>query len=202
MDLTYRIAHSITRALVSSFYHFRIIGSEHMDFTGGAILASNHISFLDPLIVGQAVDQSIHYFARKTLFSHPLAGKILRAWGTIPIDRERPDAASLKTTIRLLRRGERVLMFPEGTRSTEGQLLNAEAGIGLFIAKTGAPVLPIRLYGTYQALPRGAHFLRPAQITMVVGQLYQPEISKEANNREVYQQLADEVMLRIQSLTC
>jgi 1-acyl-sn-glycerol-3-phosphate acyltransferase len=80
--------------------------------------------------------------------------------------------------------------------------LKAEAGIGLFIAKTGAPVLPIRLYGTHNALPRGAYFLRPARITMVVGQLYQPEIPKEANNREGYQQLADEVMLRIQSLTC
>ncbi|MCA1964523.1 MAG: 1-acyl-sn-glycerol-3-phosphate acyltransferase, partial [Prosthecobacter sp.] len=151
---------------------------------------------------GQAFDEPIHYFARKTLFDHPLAGRILRQWQAIPIDRDRPDTASLKTTIRLLKSGKKVLMFPEGTRSPDGNLLPAEAGVGLFLAKTGAPVLPVRLFGTYEAFPRGAKCLRPASVTLAVGKLYQPEIPVgRAHDRELYQQLADEVMQRIGALT-
>jgi 1-acyl-sn-glycerol-3-phosphate acyltransferase len=127
---------------------------------------------------------------------------ILREWQVIPVDLEKPDTASLKTTMRLLRSGEKIVMFPEGTRSFDGKLQKAEPGIGLFLAKTGAPVLPIRLFGTFEAYPRKAKFLRRAQITLVVGQRYQPDLSAAAEQgRDLYQTLADEVMLRIGGLT-
>lgn len=77
-----------------------------MRFDGAAIIASNHLSFLDPPFIGQAFDETIYSFARKTLFDHPLAGKILRQWQAIPVDRDKPDTASLKATIRLLKSGK------------------------------------------------------------------------------------------------
>ncbi len=127
---------------------------------------------------------------------------ILREWQVIPVDLEKPDTASLKTTMRLLRSGEKIVMFPEGTRSFDGKLQKAEPGIGLFLAKTGAPVLPIRLFGTFEAYPRNAKFLRRAQITLVVGQRYQPDLTAAAEQgRDLYQTLADEVMQRIGGLT-
>jgi 1-acyl-sn-glycerol-3-phosphate acyltransferase len=117
------------------------------------------------------------------------------------VDRDKPDAASLKATIRLLREGKKVLMFPEGTRSLDGVPHSAEAGVGLFVAKSKAPVLPVRLFGTYEAFPRNARGLRPAKVTLVVGDLWQPdEKSYAMTGKELYQALADEVMHRIAEL--
>ncbi|MFN7565246.1 MAG: lysophospholipid acyltransferase family protein [Prosthecobacter sp.] len=180
---------------------FRVIGAERLQVPGPALIACNHVSFLDPPFVGQAFDEAIHYFARKTLFDHPLAGWVLRRWQAIPIDRDKPDASSLKQTIRLLREGKKVLIFPEGTRSPTGGLQSAEAGVGLFIAKSQAPVLPVRLFGTYECFPRGSWFIKPAKVTLVVGAPWQPDLAtyKEAG-RERYQELANDVMKRIGEL--
>jgi 1-acyl-sn-glycerol-3-phosphate acyltransferase len=200
MNLTYWLGHTFFRTFARGFYDFRIVGSENMHFDGPAIIAANHVSFLDPPFIGQAFDETIYSFARKTLFDHPLAGKILRQWQAIPVDRDKPDTASLKATIRLLKSGKKILMFPEGTRSHDGKLQKAEPGVGLFLAKTGAPVLPVRLYGTFEAYPRNAKFLRPAQVTLVIGQKYQPDLTS-THSRDLYQTLADEVMQRIAGLT-
>lgn len=201
MHFAYKIGHVLFRALARGFFDFRVIGAEKLNFEGAALIASNHVSFLDPPFIGQAFDEALYFFARKTLFDHPLAGRILTAWQTIPIDQDKPDASSLKATIRLLKSGKKVLIFPEGTRSAEGALLKAEAGVGLFIAKSGAPVLPVRIFGTYEAFPRGAKFPRPVQITLVVGDLYYPEINRvAAKGRDLYQALADEVMEKIDDL--
>lgn len=202
MNLSYWLGHRFFRELARGLFDFQTIGAEKLRFPGPALIACNHVSFLDPPFVGQAFDEAIHYFARKTLFDHPLAGAILRSWQTIPIDRDKPDAASLKATIRLLRAGKKVLIFPEGTRSPDGGLQSAEAGVGLFIAKGGAPVLPVRIFGTYDAYPRGAKTLRPARITLVVGDRWQPDLeSYPQTGKDLYQALADEVMQRIAGLT-
>jgi len=200
MNLTYWLGHTFFRNFARGFYDFSIVGSENMKFDGASIIACNHVSFLDPPIVGQAFDETIYSFARKTLFDHPIGGRILRQWQAIPVDRDKPDTASLKSTMRLLKTGKKILMFPEGTRSHDGKLQKAEAGIGFFLAKTAAPVLPVRLYGTYEACPRKAKFLHRAKITLVVGQKYQPDIHAN-HDRALYQSLSDEVMQQIASLT-
>jgi 1-acyl-sn-glycerol-3-phosphate acyltransferase len=201
MHLSYWIGHRLFRAVARGLYDFRIVGAENLRFAGSAIVAANHVSFLDPPFIGQAFDEPLYFFARKTLFDHPLAGWLLKEWQSIPIDRDKPDTASLKATIRLLKSGKKVLMFPEGTRSPDGSLQPAEAGVGLFLAKTGAPVLPVRIFGSYEAYPRGAKFLRPSSITLVVGRKYQPELPAGVpHTRELYQTLADDVMQRISAL--
>ncbi|MES2596479.1 MAG: lysophospholipid acyltransferase family protein [Verrucomicrobiota bacterium] len=202
MHFSYWLGHSIFRTVARGLYDFRIVGAENLRFEGSAIIAANHVSFLDPPFIGQAFDEPLYFFARKSLFDHPLAGKVLREWQAIPIDRDKPDTASLKATIRLLKTGKKVLMFPEGTRSPDGLPQKAEAGVGLFLAKTGAPVLPVRIFGSYEAYPRGAKFLHPAQITLVVGKKYQPDLTASATTgRDLYQTLADDVMQRITGLT-
>ncbi|MBV6499828.1 MAG: 1-acyl-sn-glycerol-3-phosphate acyltransferase [Prosthecobacter sp.] len=201
MHLSYWIGHRLFRAVARGLYDFRIVGAENLRFAGSAIVAANHVSFLDPPFIGQAFDEPLYFFARKTLFDHPLAGWLLKEWQSIPIDRDKPDTASLKATIRLLKSGKKVLMFPEGTRSPDGSLQPAEAGVGLFLAKTGAPVLPVRIFGTYEAYPRGAKFIRPSSVTLVVGRKYQPELPAGVpHTRELYQTLADDVMQRISAL--
>ncbi len=202
MNLSYRIGHTIFRAVARSFYDFRVIGEENLKLAGPALIVANHVSFLDPPFIGQAFDEPLYFFARKSLFDHPMAGKLLRSWQTIPVDKDKPDASSLKSTIRLLKSGKKILMFPEGTRSLDGKPQKAEAGVGLFIAKSSAPVLPVRIYGSYEAYPRGAKFLRPARIRLVVGKPYQPDLkAHRQEGRDLYQALADEVMERISELT-
>ncbi len=202
MNFSYWLGSRFFSELARGLYDYRVIGAEKLQFSGPALIASNHDSFLDPPFVGHAFDEAIHYFARKSLFDHPLVGKVLRSWQAIPIDRDKPDASSLKATIRLLRDGKKVLIFPEGTRSPDGKLQKAEAGVGLFIAKGGAPVLPVRIFGTYEAYPRGAKTLRPARVTVVIGDLWQPDLPSYAQTGiNLYQTLADEVMHRIAELT-
>lgn len=202
MTLSYRLGHLFFRGFSRALYDFRVIGAENMKFNGPALIVANHVSFLDPLLIGQAFDEPLYFFARKTLFNHPLMGRLLRSWQTIPVDRDKPDASSLKQTIRLLKSGKKVLMFPEGTRSHDDQLQKAEAGVGLFIAKSKAPVLPVRIHGTFEAFPRGAKFIRQAQVTLVVGEPYLPNLKTQAaEGRDLYQALADEVMERIGALT-
>jgi|UniRef100_UPI0037842E7C 1-acyl-sn-glycerol-3-phosphate acyltransferase len=202
MNFSYWLGYRFFSELARGLYDYRVIGAEKLQFSGPALIASNHDSFLDPPFVGQAFDEAIHYFARKSLFDHPLVGKVLRSWQAIPIDRDKPDASSLKATIRLLRDGKKVLIFPEGTRSPDGKLQKAEAGVGLFIAKGGAPVLPVRIFGTHEAYPRGAKTLRPARVTVVIGDLWSPDLpSYTQTGKDLYQTLADEVMHRIAELT-
>ncbi|OYW74952.1 MAG: hypothetical protein B7Z37_15470 [Verrucomicrobia bacterium 12-59-8] len=201
MNFSYWLGHRLFGELVRGLFDFRVVGAEKLRFSGPAIIACNHVSFLDPPLVSIAFDEVVYSFARKTLFDHPLGGMILRSWQVQSVDRDKPDAGSLKATIRLLRAGRKVLMFPEGTRSYDGLPQSAEAGVGLFIAKGRAPVLPVRLFGAYEAYPRGARTLRPARITLVVGDLWQPDLkSYTETGRELYQTLADEVMHRITEL--
>jgi 1-acyl-sn-glycerol-3-phosphate acyltransferase len=139
MNLSYAIGKQLFSELAHGLFDFRIVNESGLHFDGPALICSNHASFLDPPFIGQAFPDAIHFFARKTLFNNPLVGKVLRSWQSIPIDRDKPDPSSLKTTIRLLKSGGRVLMFPEGTRTFDGNLLPAEPGVGLFIAKAAAP---------------------------------------------------------------
>lgn len=202
MNFSYWLGHCIFSELARGLFDYRVVGAEKLRFSGPAIVACNHVSFLDPPFVNIAFDEVVHSFARKTLFDNPVAGMILRSWEVQGVDRDKPDAASLKATIRLLRDGKKVLMFPEGTRSYDGVPNSAEAGVGLFIAKSRAPVLPVRLFGTYEAYPRGAKMLRPARVTLVVGDLWQPDLKNYSDSgRELYQSLADEVMRRIMELS-
>lgn len=202
MNFSYWLGRSLFGEFARGLFDYRVIGAEKLRFEGPAIIVCNHVSFLDPPLVSIAFDEVVHSFARKTLFDNPIGGMILRSWEVQAIDRDKPDAASLKATIRLLRGGKKVLMFPEGTRSHDGVPQPAEAGVGLFIAKSGAPVLPVRLFGAYEAYPRDAKTLRPAKITLVVGDLWRPDLNNYSETgRELYQTLADEVMRRITELS-
>ena len=202
MNLSYALAKQLFHELARGFFDFRVVHEAGLSFEGPALICSNHLSFLDPPFIGQAFPGAIHYFARKTLFNNPVAGAILRSWQSIPIDRDKPDPSSLKTTIRLLKGGGRVLMFPEGTRSPDGSLQGAEPGAGLFIAKAAVPVLPVRIFGTFEAYSRHHKLPQPARITLVVGELWRPDLEAihHLPLKQQYQMLADEVMARIGAL--
>ena len=194
MKTTYWIGYSIFRAAARAFFRYQVVGRDKLIQDGPVLIASNHESFLDPPLVGVAYDGAVHYLARKTLFKG-LTKWLYPRWNAIPVDQEAPDMSSLKKIIKILRSGERVVVFPEGARTLSGELQEGAAGVGLIAAKSRALIQPVRIFGAYKALPRGSGRLRFHPITVVVGdpiRLTDEEL--RAKGRGGYQAISDRIM--------
>lgn len=188
-------------AAFRSVFGLRIIGRENLITDGPVLVASNHQSFLDPPLIGNLYQTEMVFLARKTLFTGFFKW-LYPQWNAIPVDQERPDMASLKTIIRKLKEGHRVLVFPEGARTLDGSLGQAAPGIGLIAAKSGAVIQPVRISGARDALPRGSSRIRFARITVSVGpaiRLSDGEL-KAASGKEGYDQIAKRIMAAIGDL--
>lgn len=184
------------------FFDYRVVGADHLKGLGPCLIVSNHVSYFDPPLIGIAFEESIHFLARKTLFRNPVIGWLFRKWQAVPVDQDRPDPGSLKTMIRLLRQGRKVIVFPEGSRSLDGGLGPAQAGIGLILAKVGVPVLPVRIFGAYEALPRHRKLPQPSSITLAIGKPWQIDLTAyPETGKDLYQRLANESMAQIAELT-
>ncbi|MDD5351010.1 MAG: lysophospholipid acyltransferase family protein [Chthoniobacteraceae bacterium] len=194
MNPLYQLGHSLFKFVGSTFFSFRVVHPEWMIDEGPAILAMNHQSFLDPPMAGITCERELYTLARDTLFKAPLMGKILPKINVLPVDPKGGDSAALKTTVRILRQGYATLIFPEGTRSPDGRLQRAQPGVGLIIAKTLAPVVPMRIFGSYEALPRNGKCFQASPITVVLGKPLYFTKADLTGGREVYQNLADRVM--------
>ena len=163
---------------------------------GPVILAANHQSFLDPPLAGSASNRAIYYLARRTLLDGWFLGWILPKLNVVPVDSESgKDRTALKALIRILRAGQGTLVFPEGQRTPDGKLQQAQPGLGLVIAKTLAPVVPIRIFGTYEAWPLHKKLPRSGRVTVVVGEpIFFTQADVGTGGKEVYQRLSERVM--------
>jgi 1-acyl-sn-glycerol-3-phosphate acyltransferase len=203
----YRFCRFLFRVYFRLYHRGRVWHRDRLPDTGAFILAGNHVSFLDPPFFGLACRREAYYMARDTLFRHPVANWILTSWNCVPIDRNRGDIGALRTMLRLLGEGKAVLMFPEGTRSPDGRLQEARAGIGMIVAKARAPVLPMRILGTERALPRGAALPRPARVDIVFGEpLHYPfpanlDELRGDELKALYLEIGREIMRRIAALS-
>lgn len=129
------------------------MGGANIPRSGGVILAPNHISYADPPAVGCAMSRQVHFMAKEELFKPALMGKIITAVGSFPVKRATADRKAIRQALGLLKSGEVVCIFPEGTRGTGGVLQEAELGIGLIALKSGVPVVPVAVIGTDRILP-------------------------------------------------
>jgi 1-acyl-sn-glycerol-3-phosphate acyltransferase len=195
MTFTYWFFANLARIFARLLFGFRIIHRERLPETGGIILAANHQSYFDPPLVGICSHRAVHYLARKTLMEWPFFGPMFPDMNVIPVDRGGNDMSALKTVIRKIRDGEGVVLFPEGTRSPDGNLQPAQAGVGLVIAKTLAPVVPMRIFGSYEAFPRGSKGVKFRPIRVVVGEplVFTKEDVGEGERAD-YQRLSQRVM--------
>lgn len=150
-------------------FRLHVEGQECIPHTGPVILASNHVSYIDPIIIGIAVRRPVRFMAKKELFRFPLFGWLIRQFGAFPINRDRTNLQAFKRAISLLEAGEIVAIFPEGTRGDGVHLRPAKSGIGLIAARTDAPVIPVLHTGTGKVFPRGAWFPRPHRIAIKFG---------------------------------
>jgi 1-acyl-sn-glycerol-3-phosphate acyltransferase len=169
---------------------------------GPVILASNHESYLDPPLVGSVADRAIFFLARKSLLAGPFFGWLLPKLNVIPVDQEGGDRSALKALIRILKAGEGTLVFPEGERTQDGRLRPALPGLGFVIAKTLAPVVPMRIFGAREAWPRGSARVRFCRITVVVGEpIHFTAADLQPPGRDIYQRLSQRVMDAIAALS-
>lgn len=189
------------RSMFRALFGFRVVGREKLILEGPVLIAANHESFLDPPLIGAVYRQQLTMLARKTLF-RGIVGVLCRSWGAIPVDQDRPDMSSLKSIVRRIREGKKVLIFPEGARTLDGKLGEAQPGIGLIVAKSGAVVQPMRICGARAALPRGSARLKLERISVRVGDpiRFTADELKRAKGRDGYQGLADRIMEEIAAL--
>lgn len=170
MNPIYFIGQSLTHAIYESLFSLRLLGYEKLIQEGPCIIVANHQSFLDPPLIGGIYESSVHFLARKTLFDPLLMRYTLPLCQAIPIDQEKPDPGSILKVIRLLKEGERIVIFPEGSRSPDGEIHRAMPGIGLIIGKLASvPVQPIRISGAFDCLPIHSSKLRFRPITVSIG---------------------------------
>src|SRR3989475_10208629 len=204
MNPIYRVGWISFRALYRFYFGWRVYNAERVPLEGPVILASNHASILDPPLVGAGLRRSINYLARESLFRFPVVGWVLRKWNSVPVDREGGGAKGLRAILDRLLAGGAIILFPEGTRTRDGKLQPARSGIGLTVIKSAAPVVPVRVFGTFEAYGRDLRFPRPFRVTVKYGQpMLFEELRAEAKTcsktrlKEIYQQIADEIMAAI-----
>ena len=201
MGLCYSFHKNLARLIAKTCFAFKTVHRERIIEEGGAILAMNHQSYLDPPLAGISCRREIHYLARKTLLDWPVMGGLFPRLNVIPVDQERADMSALKSVIRLVKAGHCTVVFPEGSRTLDGDFLPALPGLGLIIAKTRCPVVPMRIFGAREAFPRGGrpHFFTP--ITLVVGEPIRfTDADFAGEGRELYQRLSALVMGHIAAI--
>lgn len=184
-----------------TLFGLRINGQEHLITEGPVLVASNHQSFLDPPLIGNLYKTEMVFLARKTLFVGFFKW-LYPQWNAIPVDQDRPDMSSLKTIIRKLKEGHRVLVFPEGARTLDGNIGEAAPGIGLIAAKSGAVIQPVRISGARDALPRGSGRIRFARITVDIGPPIHlnPDELKSSQGKGDYERITATIMSAIAAL--
>jgi len=154
VSLFYRFAQLFSWLYFKIFHRFEINGADNIPVTGSFILASNHASYFDPPALGCKLPRNLHYFARDSLFFWPL-GFLIRSLNSIPVNRSQLDITTLKRVLKVLQSGDPLLVFPEGTRSPDGQIHRGKKGIGLLLAKSQSDVLPAKVRGGNQVLGKG-----------------------------------------------
>jgi 1-acyl-sn-glycerol-3-phosphate acyltransferase len=177
--MLYGFAHAIIQPVLKTVWRPHVHGLEHIPRTGGLIIASNHLSFADSVVIPSIVPRKVVYLAKADYFTGTgVKGAAQRAWfeglGMLPVDRDDTKAAiaSLDTALEVLRRGEAFGIYPEGTRSRDGRLYRGRTGVAHLALTAGCPVLPVGLQGTEDIQPVGSNRprLRGVDVTVRFGE--------------------------------
>ncbi len=201
MTVLYRIITCIVRIGLRVWVHFKSQGGMNVPSCGGCIIASNHVSYLDPPAVACGIrHRMVRFMARDTLFRTRVSNWFFNAVQCVPIDRTKGDVAALRKGIGVLKEGGVLSLFPEGTRSVTGELQQAKGGIGFLIAKAAVPVIPAYVHGSFEAYPKGAKRVKRGHVTVFYGPPIDPsEFLALAQERE-YDRIGQLVMARIGAL--
>lgn len=201
----YGIIRFVLFIVYKALFGFQVRGAQNVPPASdprGVIFAPNHESYIDPPLTGISQKRRVTYLAKEYLFKHGFVGWVLRSIGAYPVHSEGGnDFKSIRDLVRLLKAGRCVTVFPEGTRSPDGQLQKAEGGIGFLALKSGAWVVPVFIDGTFEALPRDAKKIKRGPVKVLFGKAFVPaEDAAIQSAPDPYQAVGDRIMQEIRSL--
>lgn len=204
----YDLTRSSTRGLIAGLCRPTVVGLDNVPASGGFIVAPNHLSFLDSVLVQALMPRPVAFFAKAEYFTGTgVKGALTRSFfegvGSIPVQRGQQAASvqALKTLLGMLEAGDGVGIYPEGTRSRDGLLYRGRTGVGWLALTTGAPVVPVGLLGTDRLQPAGSRWIRPQHFTMNIGEPLYFERTGPDHSLPARRQATDAIMDSIAGLT-
>jgi 1-acyl-sn-glycerol-3-phosphate acyltransferase len=192
--LGYDALRVLCRLAATWLYGLRVVGREKWPATGGGLICANHQSMFDPPLVGLTCPRRMNYLARDTLFRVPVLAQLITFLDAIPIDREGGGLAGLKETLRRLKAGELVLIFPEGTRTHDGEVAPLKPGFISVARRSRVPLIPVGLDGCYQAWPRTSPFPRAGRIAVVIGEPIAPDHVQSLSDDDLLAELEQRIL--------
>lgn len=193
--MLYKIVKAIFRILFGILFRPKVVGRENVPMEGAMIMAANHVSNWDPPIAGAYMPRPVAYMAKEELFSPAIAGAIISSLYAFPVKRGAADRAAIKTALGILKQGLCLGVFPEGTRSKDGKLHKAEAGVALLAAMSKAPVVPVALINTNRIMQNGG--LLP-QLQIIFGEpMY---FEGKHNDKAALEEFSQKIMKNIENL--
>ena len=170
----YRALRSLVRGIARGYWRVEVEGAEHVPAEGAVIVAPVHRSFMDFLVAAQTTRRKLFYMAKDDLWRSPRFGRFLESIGAFPVNREGTDRLAMARSQSVLERGEALVLFPEGTRRAGPVIEDLHEGAAFLAARTGAPIVPVGIGGTAEAMPKGSKFVRPVKVHVVVGPPLEP----------------------------
>lgn len=202
MEPVYGLFHYLSMLVGAVAFRGEVVGADRLPRTGGFLIAANHTSHLDPFLIGAHVPRQVAFFARKTLWKPGLVAWWLDTVGTIPVDRDGgSDVTAIKRVLQALKQGRTIIMFPEGTRSPTGQLQPPKPGVGMFACRAQVPVVPTRIFGSFEAFGKSGSVRLGTPVSVVFGRPMPPsEYDRPGAGKERYQIASERIMAEIARL--
>ncbi len=194
MIALYWPAYLIIKVINPFFFPLTIKGRENIPAKGAFIVASNHLSHLDPPLVSFAVGRPIYHIAKKSLFANKIFGWLLYGLGSFPIERQGSDIGAMRECLRKLKAGQPLALFPTGTRVVGEEKIAPKSGVGFLGVKAGVPVIPMKIVGTDLVLPKGSKKIHKQPVSIAIGK----PLYFSAN--QPYDLIAAEILQKIKSL--
>lgn len=192
--MIYWIGYVFWKMLGFIFYPISVSGFQNLPQNTSYILASNHLSNMDPMLIGLACRRRISYLAKEELFKNKLFAWLLYHVGAFPVKRDSADIGAIKEALKRLKSGCPLVIFPEGTRQPVAEGNEVQAGISLIAVKSGVPVVPVFIRDSDKVMPKGARFLKRYMVKIIFGE---PE---QYTKKDSYPQIALKIMGKINSL--
>lgn len=199
--MLYWIAQVLVYTLARLFLRMRVVGGEHVPREGGAIIAANHMSYLDIPLLASALKRRADFIGKAELFKNPIVGFLFRRLGGFPIKRGSIDRSAIAEAVKRLKAGRLVVFYPEGRRSEDGRLQQPKPGIGMVAVKAQVPIIPALIEGSGQVLPKRSRRLRFHPVVIRFGPPLDPSKFEDTDQGKLtYTKITQGVMEGIQKL--
>lgn len=190
--LFYKAVRGAARVLFSLIYRIEIEGKEHLPGKGKAIVSPNHFSLMDPIIIGAFLPRKVNFMAKEELFPNRLFASILNKLGVFPVKRSGADIGAIRTALKILSNGDIFCIFPEGTRSKTGEILEAKPGSAMIAIKAQSPIIPVAIIGDYKLF---------SKVKIIMGEpIYLSDYYDKKVSTDEYRRLSQDVLNTIREL--